>query len=68
MIREYIVILSDKQYEKLLELSEKAGEQDELAHLQEKIADWLNGDPNEVISKALEKEISDSKRLRHCEK
>jgi len=66
MIREYIIILSDKQYEKLLELSEKAGEQDELAHLQEKIAGWLND--NEGIAKALAKELSDSKRLRHCEK
>jgi len=65
MIREYIVVLSDKQYEKLLELSEKAGEQDELAHLQEKIAGWLND--NEGIAKALAKGMSDAKRLTHKE-
>jgi len=58
MIREYIVILSDKQYEKLLELSEKAGEQDELAHLQEKIAELLKADSNEGIAKVLAKEIA----------
>jgi len=67
MIREYIVVLSDKQYEKLLELSEKAGEQDELAHLQEKIAGWLNDDSNEGIAKALAKGMSDAKRLTHKE-
>jgi len=58
MIREYIIILSDKQYEKLLELSEKAGEQDELAHLQEKIAELLKADSNEGIAKALAKELT----------
>jgi len=39
-----------------------------LAHLQEKIAGWLNDDSNNGISKALAKGISDSKRLRHTER
>jgi len=41
---EYIVILSKEQSKKLAELSEAAGENNELAFLDNKIAEWLSSD------------------------
>ena len=48
---EYIVILSKEQSKKLIELSEEAGEDNELAFLDEKIAQWLSNPAYETDGK-----------------
>jgi len=43
-IRELIIILSEQQEKELIKRAEAAGIDDDLAHLQSHISDWLRDD------------------------
>jgi hypothetical protein len=67
MIREYIIILSKKKSDKLAELAENDGFDDDLAWLQLKIDELIGS--GDGIAKALAKGLKDdSARLTRTEK
>jgi len=62
MLREYIIILSDKQDKILVKRANDAGYDDDMIYLQEHINNWLNDDT------IMEKALKEAARLKHCEK
>lgn len=64
MIREYIIVLTDKQEKELAERSKAAGAQCDLQFLQAKIFKWLK--PKEDLADTLAKGLEE--RWTHTEK
>jgi hypothetical protein len=68
MIREYVIVLSEKQYKSLIERSDEANFTCELAYLQLQLNNWLENESDEGIGKALAKAMDEKARLEHTKK